>query len=238
MRIAEVRPAVTPKARVARRPAMLCHGRMQSWVRRVVTLLVAVFAAAVGIVATGSPAYACTCTKSSLAEYAASADAAFTGTLTDIRLGPGLPDSQPDNQPTRRSLRYVLAVEKIYQGTLPATVARVAPQPVRRTCELGQLPVGKRYLFFVDLVEEAPMVGGQCSGTQRLTASVLSDLEAMYAATPAPDPEPVKATRTLVDDSDPIEFARLAAPGAALVLVGALALAVVSRVGRDDSPGQ
>lgn len=214
---------------------MLCHGRMKSWVRRVATLLVAVFATAVGILATGSPAFACTCAKSTMAEYAASADAAFTGTLTDIRLGPRLPDPQPDAQPAKRSLRYVLAVEKIYQGTLPATTVRVAPKPVAKTCELGQLPVDKRYLFFVDLVEDAPVVGGQCSGTQRLTSAVLSDLEAMYAAKPAPDPEPVTATRTLVDDSVPIEFARLAAPGAALVILGALALAVVGRVGRDDS---
>lgn len=208
---------------------------MKSWARRVATLLVAVFAAAIGIVATGSPAYACTCSKTSLAEYAAAADAAFTGTLTAIRLGPRLPDPQPDTQPGKRSLRYVLAVEKIYQGTLPATTVRVAPEPVRKTCELGQLPIDKRYVFFVDLVEDAPVVGGQCSGTRPLTASVLSDLEAMYAAEPTPEPEPVTATRTLVDDSAPIEFARLAAPGAALVILGALALAVVSRVGRDDS---
>ena len=224
---------------VARRPPMLSHGRMKSWVRRVATLLVAVFVAAIGLVAAGSPAYACTCLKSTLAEYAAAADTVFTGTLTANQLGPRLPDAEPDaqpgSQPRKRSVRYVVAVEKIYQGTLPATTVRVAPKPVGKTCELGQLPVDKRYVYFVDLVEDAPVVGGQCSGTQPLTASVLSDLEAMFAAEPPPDPGPVSATRTLVDDSVPIEFARLAAPGAALIILGALALAVVSRVGREAS---
>lgn len=204
---------------------------MKSWVRRVAAVLVAVFVAAIGVVATGSPAYACTCSKASLAEYADAADTVFTGTLTAIRLGPKLPDAAPGE----RSMRYVLVVEKIYQGTLPATTVRVAPKPVRKTCELGELLVDKRYVFFVDLVEDAPVVGGECSGTQSLTAAVLSDLEAMFAPGSPAQTEPVTATRTLVDDSVPIEFARLAAPGAALVILGALALAVVGRVGREDS---
>lgn len=201
---------------------------MRTWVRQLVGVLLGVLTCGLLVVATGPPAYACTCLKASVPEYAADADTVFTGTLTAIRFGPRLPEGSPGT----RQLRYVVAVDKIYQGTLPSTSARIAPKPVRKTCQLGQLPVGDRYVFFVDLVEGAPMVGGKCAGTQALTAPVTAELEAMYAPLPPPEPTPTTAQRQLVDATEPMEFTRLAAPGAALVVIGALGLAIVGRLGR------
>lgn len=190
-----------------------------------------------GSAAAGSPsaaALACTCAQpnptNDLSAYAAEADVVFSGTLNAVRVAPRLPD-QPKNAP--RQVRYVVAVENVYQGTLPGTTARVAPKDVRQSCQLDQLPVGQRYLFFVDLVEGAPVVGGKCSGTQELTTAVLNELEVAFPAPPEPEPEVITATRTQVAEEDRIEFARLAAPGAALVIVGALGLAIVNRLGRD-----
>lgn len=206
--------------------------RLSQGGRQFVALAVAGFAL-VFITAGGAEASSladgCTCADRDLAEYAAEADAVFSGTLTAVRLLPKLPDAKPGEA---RPVRYVVAVEKLYKGILPATTVRVESKAVRPACQLDQLPVGKRYAFFADLVDGTPVVKGQCSGTQPLTSAVLAELETVFAPPPTPDPEPITATRTLVDDSEPVEFARLAAPGAALVIVGALGLALVGRLTR------
>lgn len=203
----------------------------------VLCLGAALFTLGLAAGAAGAPAaLACTCAQPNpdgdLATYAAQVDTVFSGTLNAVRLSPKLPD-QPKATAANRPIRYVVAVENVYQGTLSATTVRVEPKEVRAACQLEQLPVGKRFVFFVDVVEGVPTVGGKCSGTQELTAVVLTQLDAVFAVPSTPEPEPLTATRTKVDDTVPIEFARLAAPGAALVILGALGLAIVGRLGRD-----
>jgi hypothetical protein len=199
-----------------------------------IALLAVVLAGAVFGTSPASAAAKCTCAKpnpsGAVATYADQAKVVFSGTLNDVRLAPKLPNVK---RGTPRPLRYVLAVEKVYKGSLPSSNAQVTAKKTTSACELGKLPVGKRYVFFVGLVEDAPVVNGKCSGTQPLTASVLTELGTVFPPPPTPAPKPTTATRTKVDDSSPIEFTRLAAPGAALIILGALGLAVVGRLGRE-----
>jgi hypothetical protein len=75
-------------------------------------------------------------------------------------------------------------------------------------------------------------VSEQCYGTRRATSRVVNAVEGSLGAgvpfreEPA---EPATPTYTRVLDSDPPEFTRLAAPGAALALVGLLGWFVVRR---------
>ncbi len=79
--------------------------------------------------------------------------------------------------------------------------------------------------------EDGPrLTSGGCTGTDRATPAYVADVERVLGpgtAIPKPPPpgqEPPKPEYTRVEDADPPEFTRLAAPGGAMVLLGLLGL--------------
>ena len=89
-----------------------------------------------------------------------------------------------------------------------------------------------RYLFFVRAAD-ANLLANSCGGTAPATSARTQKIVALLGAgtTPIP-PTPAEAEFTQVAGADPPSLTRLAAPGAAALLVGLLGLLVFGRLGR------
>jgi hypothetical protein len=162
------------------------------------------------------------------AEAVESAEAVFTGVVTQVgRANRGGGDVLFGNE---------VRVELVFKGAIDAEAVTVVTRPSnRRSTGLGALQSGQRYLFFVRALEaDAPVyVAGGCSGTAVAVADQVTRVEELLGAGESPvPPEMPTAELTKVDDSDPVDFTRSAAPGLALVLIGLLGLVVVGRLGR------
>jgi hypothetical protein len=153
--------------------------------------------------------------SSSLDQQAKAADAVFTGTVTDRRL-----------DGDRRV--YTLTVDRVYKGDVAAETTVSTP---RRSAQCGLRLDDADYVFF------ATSVGGELSadsrgGTAPATEARVHRVERLLGSgEPAVRPEPEEATLTLVA-GEPTTLGRLAAPGAALVIVGLLGLLLVAGLGR------
>jgi hypothetical protein len=90
-----------------------------------------------------------------------------------------------------------------------------------------------RYLFFARANDDGALLADKCSGTGPAKSTKTQKVIAILGegSTPIP-PTPEKATFTRVADSDPPDLTRLAAPGAAMVLVGLLGLMLFAALGR------
>ncbi|MEJ7794127.1 MAG: hypothetical protein WKF50_01130 [Nocardioides sp.] len=178
-------------------------------------LLVLAFACS-GLLLTGTAAQACACAPDvSLRTQARQADVVFSGLLVEQASG-------------RKRDRYTLDVERIYQGRVDDTPVDVST--VRNSCGLGRLKVDRAYLVFASQASASRLESAQCTGTGRATPAYVEDVERVLGpgtAIPKPPPpsqEPAAPEYTRVEDADPTQFTRLAAPGGALVLVGLLGL--------------
>ena len=118
-----------------------------------------------------------------------------------------------------------------YKGTVErSTTVTTARQTT--ACGIGRPEPGSDYLFLVR-GDAPPYVATSCDGTGQVDPDRVARIEGILGAGQAiAPPPPPTATRTHVEDSPPASLARLAAPGAALVLVGLLGLVVVRRRGR------
>ena len=165
---------------------------------------------------------ACSCQAGNVRQSAAAADVVFSGALTRQTL-----DSE--------QATYEVAAERLYKGSV--TTADVEVVSPRDGCGLGRLQVERRYVFFVT-ESGAEFMTNQCSGTtlanEQAVASVQRVLGAGQDLTTPPPPEPEAAEFTKVADAEPETLSRLAAPGAALVIVGLLGLLLVGRLSRRE----
>jgi len=177
-------------------------------------LLLALALACFGLVLTQLPAQACSCGGQGVQGHARSADVVFSGVLVKSESG-------------RNRDVFTLDVERIYQGRVGETPVKVVSSK-KFACGVV-LRADRPYVLFAR--EDGPrLTSGGCTGTDRATPAYVADVERALGpgtAIPKPPPpgqEPAAPEYTRVEEAEPSEFTRLAAPGGALVLVGLLGL--------------
>jgi hypothetical protein len=184
-------------------------------------LLVALLLALSGVVLTQMPAHACTCVKNDTPAQIKNATTVLLGKVTS---------SARDG----KTLTYDVQVERVYKGAAATGVTLESPS-TKKACALDDLVADRRYVIFGTQqgdVVEVNSCGGTAPMTDKLLTAVTGALGAGTSPEPSPGSQPTKATFTRVDDTNPTKFPRLAAPGAALVIIGLLGLLFLRRVGR------
>ena len=179
-----------------------------------------------GLVLAQVPAHACKCVSSDAQRDVKRADDVFTGVLT------GATSEVVDR---RKVTTYRVEVKTLYKGNLSAGTVKVASRET--SCGLGALPADRRYVWFVT-ASGGDLSADQCGGTAPASDRLVERVETLLGKGEplgggggggAPEAEQPSAEFTRVADADPEPLTRLAAPGAALVLVGLLGLFVVRR---------
>ncbi|GAA4704046.1 hypothetical protein [Nocardioides conyzicola] len=155
---------------------------------------------------------------SGLQERTMAADDIFTGVVSDRSV-------------TGNTATYTVDVQRIYKGTLVGEQVSVSTDTRSRACGLPRLEKGSSYVFFTQ-ADGSDLTSDQRSGTSSATDAYVARVESLLGeGQPAVPPTPEQATFTTVADP-PADVQRLAAPGAALVIVGLLGLVFVAWRGR------
>jgi hypothetical protein len=188
-------------------------------------LLVVLFAGLLTVVVTEAPAHACRCQDQSLQQKVNAADGVFSGTVSMA--------SGPTTSGKRQMMSYDVRVDRVYKGDdLTAPVLTVKSIANESACGLTGMTADNRYLFFVRANGDN-LLANSCGGTGPATSAKTQKLVALLGEgrTPIP-PTPEEAVFTPVAGADPLPLTRLAAPGAALLLLGLLGLMVFGVLGR------
>jgi len=192
-------------------------------------LLIALLLACPAVVVSQGTAHAaCTCSPRGVQQSADRADAVFRGTVVDQ-------STSSAGTGGRKDTTYDVAADRLYKGSISAaSVEVVSPGG---DCGLGELTLDKRYLFFVE-DDGRSLTTDRCNGTARADPTLTGKVEKVLGAGSTvggePQPQAEAAEFTKVADAEPEELSRVAAPGAALVIVGLLGLLLVGRLSRRD----
>lgn len=173
----------------------------------------------------GSAHAACSCEKLSLPQKVGKATGVFSGVLTMA--------SGPTNTGKRQSMSYDVKVDVVYKGediTSPTVTVRSDADP--SACGLTGMTADNRYLFFVR-AQGDNLLANSCGGTGPATSARTQRLKALLGqgTTPIP-PTPDKPVFESVEGAEPASLTRLAAPGAAMLVIGLLGLMVFGALGR------
>ena len=188
-------------------------------------LFSALVLACVGVVLAQVPSHAvCRCVQSDVRTDIKRADAVFSGVLVDSSGTAGGTKSD--------FATYEIEPDTVYKGDVRTSTVEVRSR--NNDCSLGDLKADERYIFFVT-EQGAELRADQCGGTAPSSGRLVRQVEQVLGDGTAlgdsnkPN-EPVVVEFTKVSDAEPDTLTRIAAPGAALVLVGLLGLLVVRRV--------
>ncbi|MFC7495718.1 MULTISPECIES: hypothetical protein [unclassified Nocardioides] len=178
----------------------------------IVALLVAP-AGAVALTATPAAA-ACPVRPASLADQAKDASGVFTGTVAD-------------RTESGTTVTFVVEPDRVYKGQVAESPVEVTTDSRRARCGQPGLKPGNDYVFFVNRDGDA-LSTDRRSGTARATDELVAQVEQLLGdGRPAVEPEPEPVAFTTVG-GEPATLQRVAAPGAALVIVGLLGLLLVA----------
>ena len=190
-------------------------------------LVLVVVALTTVIVSDASAHAACRCKDLSLPQQVNNAGAVFSGTLTMA--------SGPTTSGDRQTMSYDVKVDRVYKGDITSPRVTVKSDASEAACGLTGMTADTRYLFFVRVsdVDAADLFANSCGGTGPAKSARTQKIVALLGpgSTPIP-PTPEEATFTPVADAEPATLTQLAAPGAAMVLVGLLGLMVFGALGR------
>ena len=184
-------------------------------VRGMVGLTIAAMLAMSGLVlATAAPAFACSCAMlPDLEEKSARADAVFVAEVKRMTK-------------VKQEFEYAVKATRSFKGTIEGRTTITN----KDGCGLTELKIGKEYVFLVN-GDTAPYTVRRCSGSAPADDERIVEVEAVLDPAPAiEEPDPPAPTMTKVEQSVPASVGRLAAPGAAMVLIGFLGLFVVRRL--------
>jgi hypothetical protein len=176
------------------------------------------------VVVDGSAHAACTCERISLPQKVNKATGVFSGVLTMA--------SGPTNSGKRQTMSYDVKVDRVYKGDITSQTVTVKSDADEGACGLTGMSADNRYLFFVR-ANGTNMLANSCGGTGPATSARTQRLVALLGqgTTPVP-PTPAKAEFESVEGAEPASLTRIAAPGAAMLLVGLLGLMVFGALGR------
>lgn len=186
--------------------------RWRRGVARTVALLLAAPLLLLGLVATSSPAYACSCAPATFKQQVNRADTIFLGRVRET----GRDDDG--------NIMMTVLAQRIYDGALDQPLVEVTTPESPATCGVGELPEGERYLFFV-----REGITTICDGTAPASRPRIERLQQLLGPGSEIAPPRPEANFDPVSDSEPPELSRLLAPGGAAVLIGLLGLLVARR---------
>lgn len=212
-------------------------------VRALVCAFAVLLMSVVGVSMTATPAYACSCKTANFKKLLQQADTVMVATVDHVRpieadaasgeeadadadsgvipAGPGSLDTVEAGEVMR------VVARRVFKGELDQARVEVTSDNTG-SCGWYDPETDERLLL---LVRDGHV--GLCTGSRPATTKVVQQVQRQLGVgEKMPAPPPREASRVRIESSEPVDFGRLAAPGGAMVLVGLLGLAVVSRLNR------